>query len=184
LIRVQVKRVIITLGLGAMKAWGIPVVMLPTIGLSKSIWTKVPMVKRRFVVALLSSVLCIGLGLFSSGGSAQGPVGADVIQESDELGFDWVQDNVESELACVVFESCLHIEVFETSRCLENVAVDFRFEDEYRQWLGDGYLVVPSPRFSGGFVIEIGTDNPAAIGHFGIYQVTCTAALPTEIGIA
>ncbi len=146
--------------------------------------TKVTRVKRRFVLALLSSVLCIGLGAFSSGGSAQGSLGVDVIQESDELEFDWVQDNVESELACDVFESCLHIEVFETKRCLVNVAVDFGFENEYGQWIGDGNVVVPSPRFSGGFVIEFGVDDSIPIGDFGIYQVTCTAALPTEIGVA
>jgi hypothetical protein len=100
------------------------------------------------------------------------------------LEFDWVQDRVEAELACDEFESCLHIEVFETSRCLDNVSVDFGFEDEYGQWLGDAVVVVPSPRFAGGFVIEFGVDESAAIGDFGIYKVSCTGMLPTGLRLA
>jgi hypothetical protein len=127
-------------------------------------------------------VLCIGLGAFADGVSAEGPSAVAVTGHSAELEFDWVHDNVEAELGCEVFQSCLHIEVFETSRCLGNVAVDFGFEDDIGQWLGDGLVVVPSLRFVGGFVIEFGADVSAVIGDFGIYQITCSGSLPTGIG--
>jgi hypothetical protein len=149
---------------------------------------KVTRVKRRFLIALLGSVVCIGLGAFSDGVSAEGRAAVAVVEDSDELEFDWVQDQVEAELGCDEFESCLHIEVLGTSRCLDNVAVDFGFEDEYGQWLGDAVVVVPSPRFAGGFVIEFGVDASAAgsavIGDFGIYEVSCSGLLPTGVGVA
>ncbi len=140
--------------------------------------------KRRFLIALLGSVVCFGLGAFTNGVSAEASQAVAISQNSNELDFDWVQDRVEAELGCTVFQNCLHIEVFETSRCLGNVAVDFGFEDEYGQWLGDSIVVIPSPRFAGGFVIELGTDVSAMIGDFGIYQVICTGMLPTGLGLA
>lgn len=140
--------------------------------------------KRRFLIALLGSVICIGLGAFSDGVSAEGRSAVSVDDDSDELEFDWVQDQVEAELGCDEFESCLHIEAFETSRCFGNVAVDFGFEDKYGQWLGDAVVVVPSPHFAGGFVIEFGTDVSSEIGDFGIYQITCSGTLPTGLGVA
>jgi hypothetical protein len=68
--------------------------------------------------------------------------------------------------------------------------VDFGFEDEYGLWIGDAVVVVPSPRFAGGFVIEFGVDASAAgssvgsavIGDFGIYEVSCSGLLPTGVG--
>lgn len=62
--------------------------MLPTIGLSKSILTKVPMVKRRFLIALLGSVVCVGLGAFSDGVSAEGRAAVAAFEDSNELEFD------------------------------------------------------------------------------------------------
>ena len=155
-----------------------------TTGPSKNSLTKVTRVKRRFLIALLGSVACIGLGAFSDGVRAEGRAAVVMVEDADELDFDWVQDKVESELGCDEFESCLHIEVFETSQCLDNVAVDFGFEDEYGQWLGDAVVVVPSPRFAGGFVFEFGTYSSAAIGDFGIYEVSCTGMLLTGVGLA
>ena len=144
--------------------------------------------KRRFLIALLGSLVCIGLGAFSDGVSAEGRAVVAVVERSEVLEFDWVQDQVEVELGCDEFESCLHIEVLRSSRCLDNVAVDFGFEDDNGQWLGDGFVVVPSPRFAGGFVIEFGVDDAAAgsavIGDFGIYKITCSGNLPTGFGAA
>ena len=158
--------------------------MLLTTGPSKKTLTKVTRVKPRFLIALLGSVICIGLGAFSDGVSAEGRSAVSVDDDSDELEFDWVQDQVEAELGCDEFESCLHIEAFETSRCFGNLAVDFGFEDKYGQWLGDAVVVVPSPHFAGGFVIEFGTDVSSEIGDFGIYQITCSGTLPTGLGVA
>jgi hypothetical protein len=155
-----------------------------TTGPSKNTLMKVTRVKRRFLIALLGSVVCIGLGAFSDGVSAEGRAADAVVEDSAELEFDWVQDQVEAELGCDEFESCLHIEALGSSRCLDNVAVDFGFEDEYGQWLGDAVVVVPSPRFAGGFVIEFGVDKSAVIGDFGIYEVSCSGLLPTEVGVA
>jgi hypothetical protein len=124
-------------------------------------------------------MLFFWLGAFSFGGSTEVPPAVAQGQTSEELDFDWVQANVESELACDKFPQCLHIEVLASSGCLANLAVDLRVETSSGQWLADEYMVVPSPRFAGGSVIEVGTNRIGDDNRLAIYSVRCSANLNT-----
>jgi hypothetical protein len=150
-----------------------------TTRLSKNTLTKVTRVKPKVLIALLASVLFIWLGAFSVLGSTQVPPALAQGQNSEELDFDWVQDKVESELTCDKFQQCLHVEVLASSGCRANLAVDLRVETSSGQWLADEYIVVPSPRLAGGFVIEVGTNRIGDDNRLAIYSVRCSANLNT-----
>jgi hypothetical protein len=93
------------------------------------------------------------------------------------LEFEFVAENVESELACDLFENCLHIEVLNTAHCKTNVRVELGLEGKFSRYLGDAEIIVPSPGNSGGFVIEIGSNTHDDIDTFGIYSVSCSSVL-------
>ena len=134
---------------------------------------------KNILIALLSFIVFIWLGAFCVGGGSEVPSAVAQRQNSGELDFDWVQENVESELACDKFPQCLHIEVLASSGCLANLAVDLRVETSSGQWLADEYMVVPSPRFAGGFVIEVGTNRIGDDNRLAICSVRCSANLNT-----
>jgi hypothetical protein len=179
MLQVQAMRVTITLALVAMRVAVTPAAMRLNTGQSKIKSTKVMSVMRKVLIALLVSMVFIWLGAFSVWGSTQVPPAIAQGQNSEELDFDWLQENVEAELSCDEFPQCLHIEVLASSGCLANLAVDLRVETSSGQWLADEYMVVPSPRFAGGFVIEVGTNRINDDNRLAIYSVRCSANLNT-----
>lgn len=138
--------------------------------------------KPRFVCASLAFAACIGIGFASS--QLKDEFAYAVEWPPVDLEFDFVSDEVEAALTCDIFESCLHIEVLNTANCETSVSVDLGLENKFGQLLGNHEMVVPSPAFKGGFVIEIGSNQYDTISTYGIYSVSCTALLPNVFGIA
>jgi hypothetical protein len=175
LIRVLVKRVIITLALVATRVAVMPAAMQLTTELSKNTLTKATRVKRRFLKAAVLWSACIGIGFAANGLSEE--VAYAVEWPETRLEFEFVAENVESELACDLFEDCLHIEVLNTSQCKTNVSIELGLEGKFSRYLGDAEIIVPSPGYTGGFVIEIGSNTYDDIDTFGIYSVSCSSVL-------
>jgi hypothetical protein len=179
LIRVLVKRVIITLALVAMRVAVMPAAMQLTTELSKNTLTKVTRVKRRLLKAALLWVACIGIG-FSANGLSE-DVAYAVEWPETRLEFEFVAENLEAELTCDLFDDCLHIEVLNTAQCKTNVRIELGLEGKFSRYLGDAEIIVPSPRHSGGFVIEIGSNTYDNIDTFGIYSVSCSSVLANVV---
>jgi hypothetical protein len=175
LIRAPVKRVTTTLGLVAMRVAVMPAAMRLTTGPSKNTLTKVTRVKRRFLRAAVVWAACIGIGFAANGLSEE--VAYAVEWPETRLEFEFVAENVEAELACDLFEDCLHIEVLNTAQCRTNVRIDLGLEGKFSRYLGDAEIIVPSPGHSVGFVIEIGSNTYDDIDTFGIYSVSCSSVL-------
>lgn len=131
--------------------------------------------KRRFLRAAVVWAACIGIGFAANGLSEE--VAYAVEWPETRLEFEFVAENVEAELACDLFEDCLHIEVLNTAQCRTNVRIDLGLEGKFSRYLGDAEIIVPSPGHSVGFVIEIGSNTYDDIDTFGIYSVSCSSVL-------
>jgi len=103
---------------------------------------------------------------------------------ASELIYDWVDESVEAELSCQVYKQCLHIEVVDTKQCSQSVAIEFGFDDMVGRFITSEDVIVPSPGFAGGFVIEVGSNMRPEIGTFGIWRVSCSASAPNVFGEA
>lgn len=139
------------------------------------------MKKVRWIVAGLA----IAFGFFaltSQNSAASAGEGSE--SSSSQLIFDWVSDEVEAELNCDWFEQCIHIEVIDTSQCPTSMLLEVGFEDLFGRDMGYEAVIVPSPKFTGGHVIEIGSNMRAEVGVFGIYDITCSSSAPTLVGIS
>lgn len=101
-----------------------------------------------------------------------------------QLEFEFVSDVVEAELACDLFDDCLHLEILNTSQCLSNVSIDLALEDQFGQLIGSEEIIVPSPGFVGGFVIEIGSNQYRGIHTYGVFTVGCSLTLANTFGAA
>jgi hypothetical protein len=103
---------------------------------------------------------------------------------ASELIYDWVDESVEAELSCQVYKQCLHIEVVDTKQCTQSVVIQMGYEDMVGRFITTEDLIVPSPRFAGGFVIEVGSNMRPEIGLMGVWQVSCSASAPNVFGEA
>lgn len=138
--------------------------------------------KPRFLRAALIWTACIGVGFSTTQLSEE--VAYAVEWPVVQLEFDFVSDEVQEELACEFHIACLHIEVSNTAQCETNVSVDLGLENEFGQWIGSEEIIVPSPGFKGGFVIEIGTNTYIDAETFGVYAVGCSSTLANVVGDA
>jgi len=152
-----------------------PAVMRLTTEPNKNTLTKVTRVKRRLLKAAFLWSACVGIGIAANGLSEE--VAYAVEWPDTRLEFEFVAENVEAELACDLFEDCLHIEVLNTAQCKTNVRIELGLEGKFSRYLGDAEIIVPSPGHSGGFVIEIGSNTFDEIDTFGIYSVSCSSVL-------
>ena len=160
-----------------------PEAMPPIIVPSKNTLMVVAMkAKRKFLRAAVSWAVCIGIGFASNQLSEE--VAYAVEWPAVQLDYDFVSDAVQAELSCDLFDDCLHIEVLNTSQCKTNVSVDIALEDQFGQLIGSEEVIVPSPKFKGGFVIEIGANGYDNIDTFGIYTVSCSSVLSNVVGAA
>jgi len=175
LILVRAKKVIITLALVATRVAVIQGAMQLSTGPSKNTLTKVTRVKRRLLKAAFLWSAFVGIGIAANGLSEE--VAYAVEWPEARLEFEFVAENVEAELACDVFQDCLHIEVLNTAQCKTNVRIELGLEGKFSRYLGDAEIIVPSPGHSGGFVIEIGSNTYDDIDTFGIYSVSCSSVL-------
>lgn len=98
------------------------------------------------------------------------------------LIYDFVAPEVEAELSCDFFEQCLHIEIVDTKHCNQSILIEMGFRDLFGRPMSDENIVVASPKFSGGFVVEIGSNMRAEIGTFGIIRVSCSHTAPSVLG--
>jgi len=103
---------------------------------------------------------------------------------ASELIYDWVDESVEAELGCQVYKQCLHIEVVDTKQCSQSLAIELGFDDMVGRFITSEDVIVPSPSFTGGFVIEVGSNMRPEIGTFGIWRVSCSASAPNVFGEA
>lgn len=136
--------------------------------------------KRKFLRAAIAWAACIGLGIATTHMNEE--VAYAVEWPVVQLDFDFVMDEVESELACDFYDDCLHIEVLNTARCETNISVDLALEDEFGRWIGSEELIVPSPAFKGSFVFEIGSNRYDNVDTYGIYTVSCSSTLANVLG--
>ena len=176
------KKVITTQVPEGMRAWVTQVAMQPITVPSKNTSMVVAMkAKPRFQRAAATWAACIGIGIAATQLSEE--VAYALEWPAVQLDYDFVSDAVQAELSCNVFDDCLHIEVLNSAQCKTNVSVDLALEDEYGQLIGSEEMIVPSPKFNGGFVIEIGADGYDNIYTFGIYTVSCSSVLANVTGI-
>ena len=181
LIRLLVKRVIIIQALVGMRVADTPVAMQPITAPSKNTLMVVAMkAKPKFLRAAVTWAACIGVGIAATQLSEE--VAYAVEWPAVQLDYDFVSDAVQAELSCDLFDDCLHIEVLNTAQCKTNVSVDLALEDQFGQLIGNEEMIVPSPKFKGGFVIEIGADGYDNIYTFGIYTVSCSSTLANVVG--
>lgn len=183
LFRILLKRAITTQVPVDMRAWVTQVAMPPITGRSKNTLMKVAMkAKRKFLKAVAAWTACIGIGIAATQLSEE--VAYAVEWPAVQLDYNFVSDAVQAELPCTLFDDCLHIEVLNSTQCKTNVSVDLALEDEFGQLIGNEEMIVPSLRFKGGFVIEIGANGYDNIYTFGIYNVSCSSVLANVVGAA
>jgi hypothetical protein len=58
------------------------------------------------------------------------------------------------------------------------------FDDMVGRFITSEDVIVPSPKFAGGFVIEVGSNTRPEIGTFGIWRVSCIVSAPNVFGEA
>jgi hypothetical protein len=136
--------------------------------------------KRKFRRAALVWAACIGLDFAANQLSEE--VAYAVEWPAVQLDYDFVSDAVQAELSCDLFDDCLHIEVVNTAQCKTNVSVELALEDKFGWLITNEEMIVPSPGFKGGFVIEIGANGYDNIYTFGIYTVSCSSVLANVVG--
>ena len=136
--------------------------------------------KTRFIRASMVWATCIGVGIAANQLSEE--VAYAVEWPDIQLEFDFVSDEVEAELACDLYDDCLHIEVLNSAQCKTNVSVELALEDKFGWLITNEEMIVPSPGFKGGFVIEIGANGYDNTYTFGIYNVSCSSVLANVVG--
>ena len=178
-----VKKVIIIPVLEGMKVGATQAATQPITVPSKNTLMVVAMkAKRKFLRAAVAWAACIGIGFAANQLSEE--VAYAVEWPAVQLDYDFVSDAVQAELSCNLFDDCLHIEVLNTAQCKTNVSVDIALEDQFGQLIGSEEMIVPSPTFKGGFVIEIGANGYDNIDSFSIYTVSCSSVLVNVFGAA
>lgn len=105
-----------------------------------------------------------------------------VAAPASQLIYDFVAPEVEAELSCDFFKQCLHIEIVDTAQCSNSILIEMGFRDLFGRPMSDEDIVVASPKYSGGFVVEIGSNMRAEIGTFGIVRVSCSHSAPSVLG--
>lgn len=109
------------------------------------------------------------------------PEPSEAAPESD-LIYSWVDDGVEAELPCDYFEQCLHYEVIDTAQCKQSVNFEMDFEDTNGNYITSEEVIVPSPMFAGGSVIEVGTNMRPEVGLMEAFRVRCSKSTPNVFG--
>lgn len=97
---------------------------------------------------------------------------------ASQLIFDFVDEAVEIELQCDYYKQCLHIEVIDSAQCPESILIRMGYRDTRDRFIHNDDVIVPSPKFTGGFVIEVGSNLRAEIGQFGVVRLNCSKSAP------
>lgn len=100
---------------------------------------------------------------------------------ASQLIYDFVEEKVEAELSCDYYKQCLHIEVIDSTQCKENIRIRMGFIDTLDRYITREDVIVPSPKFSGEFVLEVGSNMRAKIGTFGVLRLMCSQSAPNVI---
>lgn len=131
----------------------------------------------KFVVWLAACIFSFGLlqEILAPAESVEAAPASDLI-------YSWVDEGVEAELPCDFFEQCLHYEVIDTAQCKQAVIIHMGFVDTNGNYITSEDVIVPSPRFAGGFVIEVGTNMRPEVGLMDAFRVGCSTSAPNIFG--
>lgn len=131
------------------------------------------------ISALVSAFICfvaMNTALFAKDS-------AEVSGEPSAIEYEFVDDTIESVLHCDFFSQCLHIKVINPAQCPESILIEMGFLDLQDRPMSDEDIVVPSAKYNGSFVIEIGSNATAEIGTLGVTHVSCSVSAPNLIGV-
>ena len=101
---------------------------------------------------------------------------AVVAEYKDDVDLSW--EWASSELECEIYENCVHLDVKETARCVEQVQIFVYLTDENDDWVDSANTVIQSPGQSGSATVEIGV-NRDDFEYFMVGDVRCTTGVPT-----